>query len=72
MGRDDRLDQLLRLVEAETDGLREAEFLQLRTRLESLVGRSIVRAGIDDTRILVETDDGKRHAFYGYLGAVEE
>lgn len=69
---DDRIDELLHLVEAEADGLREAEFLQLQTILASLVGRTIAGAGIDNTRIVIETDDGKRHAFYGYLGAVED
>lgn len=65
----DRIDELLHLVETETDGMREAEFLQLATILETLVGKTITRAYIEDTRIVIETGDGKRHAFYGYLGA---
>ena len=72
MAKNDRIDELLHLVEAEADGMREAEFLQLEAILATLAGKTIVRAGIEDTRIVIETDDGKRHAFYGYLGALRE
>lgn len=72
MAKNDRIDELLHLVEAEADGMREAEFLQLESILATLTGRTIVRAGIERTRIVIETDDGKRHAFYGYLGAPHE
>lgn len=68
MAKNDRIDELLHLVEAEADGMRDAEFLQLEAILATLTGKTIVRAGIEDTRIVIETDDGKRHAFYGYLG----
>lgn len=72
MAKNDRIDELLHLVEAEADGMREAEFLQLESILSTLAGKTIVRAGVEDTRIVIETDDGKRHAFYGYLGALGE
>ncbi|HEY1656558.1 MAG TPA: hypothetical protein VGF86_15755 [Candidatus Tumulicola sp.] len=68
MATNDRIDELLRLVESEADGMREAEFLQLETMLKGLVGKTITRAAVEETRIVIETDDGKHHAFYGYLG----
>lgn len=72
MATNDRIDELLRLVESEADGMREAEFLQLETMLKTLVGKTITSAGIEETRIVIETSDGKRHAFYGYLGGLED
>lgn len=64
----DRIDELLQLVEVEPDALREAEFLQAQSILETLVGKSIVSAGIEDTRIVITTSDGNRYFFYGFLG----
>lgn len=70
MAKNDRIDELLHLVEAQADGMREAEFLQLESILATLAGKTIVRAALEETRIVIETDDGRRHAFYGYLGAL--
>ncbi len=65
----DRIDELLELIEVEPDALREAEFLQAQAILETLVGKSITAAAVEDTRIVITTDDGNRYFFYGFLGS---
>jgi hypothetical protein len=65
----DRIDELLHLIEVEPDALREAEFLQAQAILETLVGKRIAQATIEDTRIVITTDDGNRYFFYGFLGS---
>lgn len=65
----DRIDELLQLIEVEPDALREAEFLQAQAILETLVGKSISAATVEDTRIVIATSDGNRYFFYGFLGA---
>lgn len=65
---DDRIDQLLNLIEAEPDGLRAAEIFQAHEILQSLVGKSIASASVDETQIAVTTSDGCRYHFYGFLG----
>lgn len=65
---DERIDQLLELIEAEPDGLRAAEFFQAQEILQSLVGKSVTSASVEDTRIVMETSDGCRYHFYGFLG----
>jgi hypothetical protein len=67
---DDRIDQLLNLIEAEPDGLRAAEFLQAQEILQSLVGKTVAAASVEDTRIIVTTADGCRYHFYGFMGSV--
>jgi hypothetical protein len=67
---DDRLDRLLQLIEAEPDGLRAAEFLQVREILQSLVGKTVTSASVEDTRIAISTSDGCCYHFYGFLGRV--
>jgi hypothetical protein len=65
---DDRLDLLLQLIEAEPDGLRAAEFFQAREILQSLVGKTVTGASVEDTRIAISTSDGCCYHFYGFLG----
>jgi hypothetical protein len=65
----DRIDELLHLIEVEPDALREAEFLQAQAVLETLIGKTITAADIEDTRIVVTTSDGNRYFFYGFLGS---
>lgn len=67
---DNRIDQLLQLIEAEPDGLRAAEFLQAQELLQSLVGKTVTGASVEDTRIAITTSDGCRYHFYGFLGCV--
>lgn len=65
----DRIDELLELIEVEPDALREAEFLQAQAILDTLVGKTIVAARVEETRIAVTTSDGNRYFFYGFLGS---
>ncbi|MBV8344600.1 MAG: hypothetical protein JO190_06365 [Candidatus Eremiobacteraeota bacterium] len=65
----DRIDELIDLLEAEPEGLRTAEFLQARDVLCGLAGRRVAEAVIEDTRVVVTTDDGCRYYFYGFLGS---
>ena len=67
---DDRIDQLLHLIEAEPDGLRAAEFLQAQELLQRLVGKTVAAASVEDTRIILTTSDGCRYHFYGFMGSV--
>ena len=68
----DRIDELLELIEVEPDALREAEFVQARAILETLVGKTVAAAEIEDTRIVVTTTEGNRYFFYGFLGESSE
>ena len=65
----DRIDELLHLIEVEPDALREAEFLQAQSILETLIGKTITAATLEDTRIVITTSDGNRYFFYGFLGS---
>lgn len=56
------------LLEIEPDALRAAEFMQAQAVLEGMVGRRIVRALVEETRIALETDDGAVYYFYGFMG----
>jgi hypothetical protein len=65
----DRIDELLHLIEVEPDALREAEFLQAQAILETMVGKTITDATLEETRIVISTSDGNRYFFYGFLGS---
>jgi hypothetical protein len=65
---DDRIDELLQLIEVEPDALREAEFLQAQGILQNLIGQTVTAAEVEDTRIVITTADGNRYFFYGFLG----
>ncbi len=64
----DRIDELLHLIEVEPDALREAEFMQAQAILETMIGKSITAAEIEDTRIVITLSDGNKYYFYGFLG----
>ncbi len=68
----DRIDELLELIEVEPDALREAEFAQAQAILETLVGKTVASAELQDTRIVLTTSDGNRYFFYGFLGEARE
>ncbi len=57
------------LPEIDADALREAEFEQTQAILDTLVGKTIVKAELEEKRIVVETADGNRYFFYGFMGA---
>jgi hypothetical protein len=65
----DRIDELLHLIEVEPDALREAEFIQAQAILETMVGKTITDAALEETRIVISTSDGNRYFFYGFLGS---
>ncbi|MGH7736718.1 MAG: hypothetical protein ACREMP_02430 [Candidatus Tyrphobacter sp.] len=65
---DDRIEELLHLIEVEPDALREAEFLQAQAILDTMLGKKIVAATMEERRIVIETADGNKYFFYGFLG----
>lgn len=70
-----KMDALLRdigdldLQDIDPESLREAEFEQTRWVLEEMKGKSITGAYLEDTRIVVETSDGNRYFFFGFMGS---
>lgn len=66
---EERIDELLGLVEVEPEGLAAAELLQARAVLERLVGKSVTAATVDERRVTVTASDGRRYCFYGFLGS---
>lgn len=64
----DRINELLHLIEVDPDALREAEFFQAQSILETLVGKTIASAELEETRVVITTGDGNKYFFYGFLG----
>jgi hypothetical protein len=64
----DRIDELLKLIEVEPEHLQAAELINAQAVLESLVGKTVSAAVVDDRRVAVTTSDGGRYYFYGFLG----
>ncbi|HLI96125.1 MAG TPA: hypothetical protein VKT72_08570 [Candidatus Baltobacteraceae bacterium] len=67
-GMNDRIDELLHLIEVEPEALREAEFLQAQSILETMIGKTVTAAELEETRIVITTSDGNKYFFYGFLG----
>ena len=71
------LDDLLTLLEVDTDSLQDvdpdalriAEFEQTQSILDTLTGKTVRTATIEDTRIVIETNDGNRYFFFGFMGS---
>ena len=63
-----RMDRLLDLVDIEPDAWREAEFTQAQLILDTLVGKRIASANVEDTRIVLTTEEGCQYFFYGFMG----
>src|SRR5579884_3892979 len=57
------------LNDIEPEALREAEFGTVQAVLDSMVGKRIVSATLDETHIEIRTDDGSAYSFYGFLGS---
>ena len=55
-------------MEIDPEALRAAEFMQAQELLGGMVGRRIVSARLEETRISIETDDGSVYYFYGFMG----
>ena len=56
------------IPEVDPDALRTAEFFQAQMILDTLVGKTIASAQIEETRITVSTTDGLTFFFYGFMG----
>jgi hypothetical protein len=56
------------LLDIDPDALRAAEFMQAQDLLAGMVGKQIVAAQLEETRISVELDDGAIYYFYGFMG----
>jgi hypothetical protein len=56
-------------TEVDPDALRTAEFLQAQMILDTLVGKTVASAQIEETRIAISTTDGSVFFFYGFMGA---
>ncbi len=54
--------------EVDPDALRAAEFLQAQMILDTMVGKTVASAQIEETRIAVSTTDGLTFYFYGFMG----
>ncbi|GAC1541126.1 MAG: hypothetical protein NVS2B17_18170 [Candidatus Velthaea sp.] len=55
-------------LEIEPEALRAAEFMQAQMILDTLAGKTVKSAEIEDTRISVTTTDGTTYFFYGFMG----
>lgn len=64
----DRIEELLHLIEVEPDALREAEFMQAQAILETMIGKKVAGAELEETRIVITMEDGNKYFFYGFLG----
>ena len=64
----DRIEELLDLIEVEPDRLRDAEFLNAQAVFDKIAGKTITRADVEDTRVVITTADECRYYFYGFLG----
>jgi hypothetical protein len=56
------------LQDIDPDALREAEFAQQQWVLDELPGKTIVSATLEENRVVIETGDGNRYFFYGFMG----
>jgi hypothetical protein len=65
---DEKIEELLNLIEIDPDALREAEFAQAQEILDTMVGKKIATAEMQETRIVITTDDGNQYFFYGFMG----
>ncbi len=67
-----RVEELLDLMDVDSDALREAEFAEAQEILNTMVGKKIKSSEMGDTRITITTEDGNKYFFYGFLsgGAV--
>ncbi|MDQ2859073.1 MAG: hypothetical protein M3R53_10540 [Candidatus Eremiobacteraeota bacterium] len=59
----------LDLQDIDPEALREAEFAQIQWILDELTGKTIEKAVIENNRIVIETCDGNRYFFYGFMGS---
>jgi hypothetical protein len=64
------IDALLaEIAKVDFDALREAEWEQIQGILDTMNGKTITEATIEEKRIVIETSDGNRYFFYGFMSA---
>ncbi|GAC1422733.1 MAG: hypothetical protein NVSMB64_31030 [Candidatus Velthaea sp.] len=61
-------DENLTELEIEPEALRAAEFMQAQMILDTMAGKTVKSAVVEDTRISVTTTDGTTYFFYGFMG----
>jgi len=66
---ENRIDELLDLIETEPERLRAAELLNAEAVLATLVGKTVRSAAVEETRVAITTGDGCRYYFYGFTGS---
>jgi len=64
----DAVEAAMGPMEIDPESLREAEFMQAQMILDTMVGKTIVKSEISETRISIETGDGNTYFFYGFMG----
>ena len=62
-------DLLSDLKDIDPDALREAEFEQTQWVLDELTGKNIRVAKVEENRIVIETNDGNKYFFFGFMGS---
>ena len=63
------LTDLLNLLDIDPEALREAEFMAVQSILDTMIGKRIANAVMEETRIVIETEGGDRYFFYGFIGS---
>ena len=62
-----RVEELLDLMDVDSDALREAEFAEAQEILNTMIGKKISAAEMGETRITITTENGNKYFFYGFL-----
>jgi hypothetical protein len=63
-------DEFVReLQDIDPEAFREAEFEQTQDILNTLRGKQIKSATMEDSRIVIETADGNRYFFFGFMAS---
>jgi hypothetical protein len=57
------------LQDIDPEAFREAEFEQTQGILNTLAGKTIKSATMEDARIVIETADGNRYFFFGFMAS---
>lgn len=61
-------DLIHEVIEVDPHGLQQVEFAVSQTALDSMAGKTIEKAVVEDTRIAVHLSDGSVYSFYGFAG----
>lgn len=63
-------DEFVReLQDIDPEAFREAEFEQMQGILNMLAGKTIKSATMEDARIVLETSEGNRYFFFGFMAS---